>query len=62
MGESIRKAGVFPWLGAYEFADCACGKPAEDDDPRCADCITEAERDAEEAAGERSWALLGCAA
>lgn len=62
MGEFIHR----PWRDqsspSFELAECACGKPAEDDDPRCADCITAAEIDGMDGAAERWWSLSGCAA
>jgi hypothetical protein len=39
---------------------CVCGMPAEEGGPRCADCLVEAERDAEEQASDDEWAR--CAA
>lgn len=44
-----------------DLADCACGKPAEDDDPRCADCINDAELLALDGA-QGWWSLSGYAA
>jgi hypothetical protein len=54
--------GTAEWAEAHLLPLCACGIPAEDDDPRCADCITDAEREAEEAAADRGWGLPGYAA
>jgi hypothetical protein len=39
---------------------CACGLPAEDDEPWCAQCLTEAEMDALEREGD-DWTAR-CAA
>jgi hypothetical protein len=56
MAQCIGAVAVDGEPHSLDLPPCACGMPADDSDLRCADCLIEAERDADEQASEREWA------
>ena len=56
MAQCIGAAAVDGEPHSFDLPLCVCGMAAEENDARCADCVVEAERDAEEQASERECA------